>query len=77
MMRKLVARLRVPAGRCVLVEDTLIHQKAARRVGMGTVWMQRFARHAPPVDGSATRWATQPAYVDRRVRTLAALRRRG
>lgn len=77
MLRRVAVRLGVPASRCVLVEDTLVHQKAARRVGMGTVWMQRFARNAPPVDGSATRWATQPAYVDRRVRTLAALRRSG
>jgi FMN phosphatase YigB (HAD superfamily) len=32
------------AGRadCVLVEDTLEHQKAARGLGMTTVWMQRY-----------------------------------
>jgi putative hydrolase of the HAD superfamily len=42
MLRRLVARLRVPASRCVLVEDTLAHQKAARAVGMQTVWMQRY-----------------------------------
>src|SRR5207344_871247 len=44
MLRRLVARLGVPAAHCVLVEDTLVHQKAARRVGMQTVWMQRYAR---------------------------------
>ena len=42
MLRTLLARLRVPAARCVLVEDTLQHQKSARRVGMKTVWMQRW-----------------------------------
>jgi putative hydrolase of the HAD superfamily len=50
MLRRLVARLRVPASRCVLVEDTLVHQKAARAIGMRTVWMQRYlgGRFRPP-----------------------------
>ena len=42
MLRRLCARLRVLPSRCVLVEDTLVHQKAARRIGMRTVWMQRY-----------------------------------
>jgi putative hydrolase of the HAD superfamily len=51
MLRALVARLRVAPSRCVLVEDTLVHQKAARRVGLRTVWLLRYvaARHAQPV----------------------------
>ena len=71
MLRMVAARLGVPPTRCVLVEDTLEHQKAARRVGMGTVWMQRFARRGPV----AQRWSMQPAYVDRTVRGLRVLRR--
>ena len=42
MFKHLTARLKVPAHRCVLVEDTLAHQRSARRVGMRTVWMQRY-----------------------------------
>jgi putative hydrolase of the HAD superfamily len=42
MLRRVAARLKVPPSRCMLVEDTLEHQKAARRVGMRTVWMQRY-----------------------------------
>lgn len=42
MLRRVAARLGVAPGRCVLVEDTLVHQKAARRVGMRAVWMQRY-----------------------------------
>ncbi len=75
MLRRIAVRLRVPAHRCVLVEDTLVHQKAARRVGMATVWMQRFARRLAVADGPAPRWAMQPAYVDRRVRALRQLQR--
>ena len=33
---------RVAPSRCVLVEDTLVHLKAARSIGMRTVWMQRY-----------------------------------
>lgn len=67
MLRRTAARLKVHPSRCVLVEDTLVHQKAARRVGMGTVWMQRWlpaGRHRPH---------RRPAYVDRRVSTLRGL----
>ena len=42
MLRRVAARLRVRPSRCVLVEDTLAHQKAARGLGMTTVWMQRY-----------------------------------
>ena len=42
MFRHLVARLKVRAVDCVLVEDVLENQKAARGLGMRTVWMQRY-----------------------------------
>jgi putative hydrolase of the HAD superfamily len=76
MLRHLAARLRVAPSRCILVEDTLVHQKAARAVGMGTVWMQRWLKRPdshPP--GACTRRQRRPAYVDRRVRGLRALTR--
>ena len=40
-LRRLVARLGVAPGRCVLVEDTLANLKSARAVGLRGVWMQR------------------------------------
>jgi putative hydrolase of the HAD superfamily len=64
----------VPASRCVLVEDTLAHQKAARRVGMKTVWMQRWSRAAAAAQGK--RWSRQPPYVDIQARHLGVLCRR-
>lgn len=74
MLRRLAARVRVPPQRCVLVEDTLEHQKAARRVGMATVWMQRWLLpHSPVAPGPAPRLHRRPAYVNRRVRRLAGL----
>ena len=73
MLRRLAASLRVPPSRCVLVEDTLAHQKAARRVGMKTVWMQRWTRAAAK---PGARLSMLPAYVDVRARQLRALERR-
>jgi putative hydrolase of the HAD superfamily len=73
MLRRVAARLRVPAARCVLVEDTLQHQKSARRVGMTTVWMQRWTRAAAK---PGSRFSTQPAYVDVKLRQLRGLERR-
>jgi len=73
MLRRVAARLRVPPGRCTLVEDTLVHQKAARRVGMNTVWMQRFVRRGTHAGPGAARWSMRPAYVDRVVRSLRPL----
>jgi len=71
MFRVVLARLKLRPEQCILVEDTLIHQKSARSLGLRTVWMQRWLRKA--ADGR--RLQHRPAYVDRRVRSLAALLR--
>ena len=77
MLRHVCARLRVSPTRCVLVEDTLVHQKAARRLGMGTVWMQRWlGRSVSHVKSANARRHRRPAYVDLRAQRLAQLLRR-
>lgn len=77
MFRHIAARLRVKASSCVLVEDTLEHQKSARAVGMRTVWMQRWVRLGPLASPQGRlSLARRPVYVDRRVRTLRDLGRR-
>jgi putative hydrolase of the HAD superfamily len=73
MLRALAARLRVSPSRCVLVEDTLAHQKAARRIGMRTAWLLRYL--ATSHEAPRRRPLGRPAYVDRRVRSLRALSR--
>ena len=70
MLRAIAARLGVAPSRCVLVEDTLVHQKSARSIGMGTVWMQRWLRGSK----RAQRLRRRPAYVDQRVTRLRQLR---
>jgi len=70
-----LARLKLPPAHCVLIEDTLAHQRAARGVGIKAVWMQRYPRgnsHAPEVGGHACR---KPAYVCARINSIQALRK--
>jgi putative hydrolase of the HAD superfamily len=77
MFRHVLARLGLRAADCVLVEDTLEHQKAARRIGMGTVWMQRWMRQGG-AQGSAIvprQLSIKPPYVDRRIHRLDELLR--
>ncbi|MCV2356658.1 pyrimidine 5'-nucleotidase [Paucibacter sp. B2R-40] len=76
MFRHLLAGLKLRPADCVLVEDTLVHQKSARRVGMRTVWMLRWLHRSrshplgPEADRSLRR---RPNYVDRRINRLSAL----
>ena len=79
MLRRVAVKLGVRPSRCVLVEDTLDHQKSARSIGMGTVWMQRWARQAAK---HITRQAKvgvylhrKPAYVCARISSLQQLRK--
>jgi putative hydrolase of the HAD superfamily len=88
MLRRLAARLGVAPARCVLVEDTLQHLKAARRIGMRTVWMQRYLGgrfsgllQGPAKTGSgalpaAPRRGAKPLYVCARINALRKLVRR-
>ena len=80
MFRHLVARLGTTPSRCVLVEDTLVHQREARRCGLQTAWMQRYLR---PVTSAGKAVSAQPlptpscrkpAYVSARVKHVRALR---
>jgi len=78
MLRWVAARLKVHPSRCVLVEDTLQHQKSARRVGMATVWMQRWTRRAAKHVTTAPKVGVylhrRPTYVCARIVSLRELR---
>lgn len=87
MLRRLAVRLKVPPHRCILVEDTLVHQKAARRIGMRAVWMQRYLggrfRGTVPAGINAGRHplapgprrCPKPPYVYARISSLRSLAR--
>ena len=75
MFRCIAARLKVAPHRCVLVEDTLEHQRSAHGVGMRTVWMQRYL--PPPAResgaGVGVHPCRKPAYVYARIKSLQGL----
>ncbi|NBQ89836.1 MAG: pyrimidine 5'-nucleotidase [Betaproteobacteria bacterium] len=74
LFRTLSVKMKVAPRRCVLVEDTLEHQKAARAEGWRTVWMQRWMSAGIRSRGEHGRLLhRRPRYVDRRLRSLAAL----
>ncbi len=77
MFRALCVKLRVRPSRCVLVEDTLVHQKSARAVGLHTVWMQRWLGHSARAQGpeAGLSLRRKPAFVCDRIRALPALHR--
>jgi putative hydrolase of the HAD superfamily len=86
MFRHVLARLKLRACDCVLVEDTLEHQKAAHALGMRAVWMQRYlngrfrgtlrdgindGRRTPEV---GVHPCHSPRYVYARIKSLQTLR---
>ena len=85
MLRRLAAAA-VPPTRCVLVEDTLVHLKAARSVGMRSIWMQRYLggrfrgslRDGPNAGRKAMentrRECPKPPYLYARISALRQLR---
>lgn len=83
LLVKLGRRFGVRPSDCVLVEDTLAHQRAARRVGMRAVWMQRYIRHSAHAfeassylqEKSRQRLARKPPYVYARISAVRSLNR--
>jgi putative hydrolase of the HAD superfamily len=73
MLQRVAVSLKVPPSRCVLVEDTLVHQRAARRVGMRTVWTQRYLKNVRNPPGVGVHPCRKPPYVCARIRALRAL----
>ena len=67
LMRQILARLRVPAHRVILVEDTLANLKSAHQAGMRTVYVYH------PGTPFSTQRRGRDLYVGRRVNALGPL----
>jgi putative hydrolase of the HAD superfamily len=86
MFRHLAVRLKARPADCVLVEDTLVHQKAARKVGMQTAWMQRYLdgrfrgrfpggiNHGAKPRRAGVLPCRKPPYVCAKIKSLQTLR---
>ncbi|HEX4508516.1 MAG TPA: pyrimidine 5'-nucleotidase [Burkholderiaceae bacterium] len=60
MFRRVAVLLGVHPVHCVLVEDALDNVRAARTIGMQTVWMQRYARRGAHSGPRELRWSQRP-----------------
>ena len=59
--REVLHALRIPAHRCIMVEDTAVNLRTARQLGMKTVWISRST--------------TRPTYVDVKLRSILDIRK--
>lgn len=77
MLRHMAARLKVHPSRCVLVEDTLQHQRAAHGIGMRTVWMRRYLHSVGKSVNNGMEVGVHPCrkppYVYARIRSIRTL----
>lgn len=65
MLRQLMARQRVRASRCILVEDTAATLKTARALGMRTAWVTQYLN--PP------KRSARAVYIDVKVKSVRQL----
>jgi putative hydrolase of the HAD superfamily len=72
MLRKLLARLRLPARRCVLVEDTVANLRSARHCGLRTAWVSGITWRGLPCWERPRRGHSG---IDLQVRTVVQLAR--
>jgi len=77
LLRKIIARERTPACRCILVEDTVDNLKAAKALGMHTAWVTRYLATSPNHRQAAgtlpLRFTKRPIYVDVKVKSVRQL----
>ncbi|GAA4021982.1 pyrimidine 5'-nucleotidase [Actimicrobium antarcticum] len=71
MLRALLAREGLHASRCVLVEDTAVNLKAARQIGMRTVWVTQYLPGGPNPLPSG--FIKRPVFVDVKVKSVKQL----
>jgi putative hydrolase of the HAD superfamily len=78
LLRKLIAKERTSARRCVLVEDTADTLKAAKALGMRTAWVTQYLATNPNLHQLAAgrplpRYTKRPVYVDVKVKSVTQL----
>lgn len=82
MLRRLLRKHGVAAGRCILVEDTLANLRSARQLGLRTVWVTGYlrqnarttTRQNDPIGKAPTpRTLKCPGYVNVKVKSVRQL----
>ena len=74
MLRRLLRRHGVAAGRCILVEDTLMNLKRAKQLGLRTAWVTQYLRYSDPIGKAPLpKMVKRPGYVDVKVKSVLKL----
>jgi putative hydrolase of the HAD superfamily len=78
LLAKLLARERVNSARCILVEDTVDTLKAAKALGLRTVWITQYLATNPNLQRKADQLmlpivTKRPVYVDVKVKSVRQL----
>lgn len=76
LLRKLLAKERTAACRCVLVEDTVVNLRAAKALGMRTAWVTQYLATSPnhrQPGAPPLRFTKRPIYVDVKVKSVRQL----
>ncbi|MDF3037136.1 MAG: putative hydrolase [Paucimonas sp.] len=80
LLRRLLAKERKRAHQCILVEDTARNLKAAKALGMRTVWVTRYLGQASALHRKSEylpdRLTHRPFYVDVKVKSVTEVARR-
>jgi putative hydrolase of the HAD superfamily len=78
LLRKLIAKERTSARRCILVEDSVSTLKAAKSLGLRTAWVTGYLAAYPNLQQSAgslgpPKLSKRPVYVDVKVKSVRQL----
>ncbi len=73
MLRVVLARHKLPAHRCVLVEDTVANLRSAHQLGLRTVWMQHYLKDNPHGPEAGIGLHGRPPWVCVRIKKLRSL----
>jgi putative hydrolase of the HAD superfamily len=74
MLRRVVRRHGGSMQRYILVEDTLANLRAAKQLGMRTVWVTQYLRMSDPIGAARLpQMRKRPGYVDVKVKSVRQL----
>lgn len=69
LLKKMIAKKKLPAGRCVLIEDSRDNLRSAKQLGMKTVWVTQYVNRDAPV----TKRFARASFIDIKIRSIKQL----
>ncbi len=72
LLKKWLARKRLMASQCVLIEDSLQNLKSAKQCGMKTVWVTQYAKYATK-NSKSSLGSGRPIFIDIKIHSVKQL----